>query len=194
LILRAIFFSGVLFAYKYIKTVRRFTGRKRSAGTLQEVNMKKIVYVVLILTMTAFLLNPMPSEARGGHGWWAPWAVIGGAAVLAAPYYFAPYHYAPYYSPPPVIIREQPPVYIQPAPSVAPSSTERIFVYPRQGQSEAMQAKDRYECHSWAVNQIGYDPTQSSAGDMPEARRNQMRIDYQRAQGACLDGRGYTMK
>jgi hypothetical protein len=159
--------------------------------------MKKIAYAVLILTMAAFLLNPLPSEARGGHGWWVPWAVIGGAAVLAAPYYYRPYYYAPYYSPPPVIIREQSPVYIQPSPSPSlspPPPTERIFVYPRQGQSEATQAKDRYECHSWAVSQTGFDPTQPSAGDMPEARRNQMRSDYQRAQGACLDGRGYTMK
>jgi len=152
--------------------------------------MKKVAYAVLILTMAVFLISPLPSEARGGHGgghsgWWVPWAVLGGAAVLAAPYY-----YAPYYAPQTVIIREQPPEYFQPAPSVTPSSSsERVFVYPRQGQSEELQAKDRYECHSWAVSQIGYDPTQPT-GDMPEARRNQMRADYQRAQGACLDGRG----
>jgi hypothetical protein len=154
--------------------------------------MKKVACAVLILTMVIFLINPLTSEARDGHGgghigWWVPWAVIGGAAVLA------PYYYAPYYAPQTVIIREQPPVYFQPVPSVTPLSTERIFVYPRQGQSEELQAKDRYECHSWAVSQAGYDPTQPT-GDMPEARRNQMRADYQRAQGACLDGRGYTMK
>ena len=154
--------------------------------------MKKVACAVLILTMVIFLINPLSSDARGGHwGWWAPWAVIGGAAVLA-PYYYAPY-YSPYYAPPPVIIREQPPVYLQPAPSLTPSSTERIFVYPRQGQSEELQAKDRYECHSWAVSQTHYDPTQPTSG-MPEAQLNQMRADYQRAQGACLDGRGYTMK
>ena len=155
--------------------------------------MKKVACAVLILTMVIFLINPLSSDARGSHwggghwGWWAPWAVIGGAAVLA-PYYYAPY-YSPYYAPPPVIIREQPPVYLQPA----PSSNERIFVYPRQGQSEELQAKDRYECHSWAVSQTHYDPTQPTSG-MPEAQLNQMRADYQRAQGACLDGRGYTMK
>ena len=155
--------------------------------------MKKVACAVLILTMVIFLINPFSSDARGGHwGWWAPWAVVGGAAVLA-PYYYAPY-YSPYYAPPTVIIREQPPVYFQPAPSVTPPSTERIFVYPRQGQSEELQAKDRYECHSWAVSQTGHDPTQPSAGDMPEAQRNQMRADYNRAQGACLDGRGYTMR
>jgi hypothetical protein len=71
---------------------------------------------------------------------------------------------------------------------------ERIFVYPRQGQSEELQAKDRYECHIWAVNQTGCDPTQPSAGEVPEDKRNQMCADYLRAQGACLDGRGYTMR
>jgi hypothetical protein len=158
--------------------------------------MKKVACAVLILTMAIFLINPLPSEARGGGwgggghggGWWLPWAIIGGAAILA------PYYYSPYYAPPPVVIQDQPPVYVQPAPSVTPLSTERIFVYPRQGQSEELQAKDRYECHSWAVSQTGYDPTQSSAGDMLEAQRNQMCADYQRAQGACLDGRGYTVK
>jgi hypothetical protein len=163
--------------------------------------MKKVACAVLILIMVIFLINPLSSDARGGHwgggfgGWWAPWAVIGGAAVLApyyAPYYYSPY-YGPYYAPPPVVIREQSPVYVQPAPSVPPSSTERIFVYPRQGQSEELQAKDRYECHSWAVSQTHYDPTQPTSG-MPEAQLNQMRADYKRAMGACLDGRGYTMK
>jgi hypothetical protein len=152
--------------------------------------MKKVACAVLILTLTIFLVNPLSSDARGGHwGWWAPWAVIGGAAVLAAPYYYSPYYYAP----PPVVIQEQPPVYFQPAPSVTPPSTERIFVYPRQGQSEELQAKDRYECHSWAVSQTHYDPTQPASG-MSAAQLNQMRADYQRAMGACLDGRGYTMK
>jgi hypothetical protein len=159
--------------------------------------MKKVACAVLILTMVIFLINPLSSEARGGHGgghggWWVPWAVIGGAAVLAAPYY-----YAPYYGPPTVIIREQPPVYFQPAPSVTPSLTERIFVYPRQGQSEELQAKDRYECHSWAVSQTWREPRKVSMEEwtfiinsMPETQR----ADYRRAESACLDGRGYTVK
>ena len=91
------------------------------------------------------------------------------------------------------MIREQPPVYVNPAPAVLPSSAERIFIYPRKGQSEELQAKDRYECHRWAVSQIGYDPTQPTSG-MPETQLNQMRADYNRAMGACLDGRGYTMR
>jgi hypothetical protein len=109
------------------------------------------------------------------------------AAVLAR------YH-SRYYAHPPVVIQEHPPEYVQPDPSVTPSSAERIFVYPRQGQSIELKTKDRSECHSWAVSQIGYDPTQPSAGNMPEAQRNQMQADYQREMGACLDARGYIVK
>ena len=138
---------------------------------------------------------------RGGYwgdgywGWWEPWAVIGGAAVLASYYddpYYDSYYNSSYYAPSLVVIREQPSVYGQPVPSVLPT-VGRIFVYPRKGQSEELQAKDRYECHSWGVSQTGYDPTQPTSS-MPRAQLNQMRADYNRAMGACLDGRGYTMR
>ena len=33
------------------------------------------------------------------------------------------------------------------------------FAYPRAGQSEQQQSKDRYECHQWAVSQTGFDPS-----------------------------------
>ena len=71
--------------------------------------------------------------------------------------------------------------------------SNQIFIYPRQGQSQEKQANDRNECHRWAVSQMGYDPTKPPTG-MPEAQIIQMRADYQRAMGACLDARGYTMK
>jgi hypothetical protein len=178
--------------------------------------MKKVACAVIIFIMIIFLVNPLSSDARGGFGgghdggnyggghgggyygggrgyydggfwgWWAPWAVIGGAAVLAP--YYAPY-YSPYYAAPPLVIQEQPPVYVQPA----PSSSGQIFVYPRQGQSEELQARDRYECHSWAVIQTNYDPTQPPSG-MSQAQLNQLRSNYLRATDACLDARGYTMK
>jgi hypothetical protein len=79
------------------------------------------------------------------------------------------------------------------APAPTPAKSEKLFVYPRKGQSEKEQAKDRYECHSWAANQTGYDPTQPTA-NVPESQTDQKRADYQRAMGACLDARGYTAK
>lgn len=151
--------------------------------------MKKIVCAVLIFTMVMFL-TPLSSDARGGHGgggywgWWLPWAIIGGAAILA-PLYTQP-------PPPVVVVREQPPANVQPAPS-APLQEGKSFVYPRHGQNEELQVKDRYECHIWAVSQTHFDPTQPT-GSMPDPQMNQMRSDYQRAISACLDARGYTMK
>jgi hypothetical protein len=92
---------------------------------------------------------------------------------------------------PPGGVTQAPPM--QAPPSAGPMPSEQSFIYPRQGQSEQQQAKDRYECHSWAANQTRYDPTQPPAG-MPPAQMSQKRVDYQRAMGACLDGRGYTVK
>jgi hypothetical protein len=63
-----------------------------------------------------------------------------------------------------------------------------LIVYPKNGQSQEQQGKDRFECHKWAVGQTGFDPTQGAAP--PNARRG----DYMRAQTACLEGRGYSVK
>jgi hypothetical protein len=161
--------------------------------------MKKAVCVVLILTMAIFLVTPLSGEAGSGHGgghwsggghggWWVPLAIFGGAAVLSS------FFYSAYNQPAPVVIQEQRPVHPQPSPSVVtPASTEKIFVYPKLGQSEELQAKDRYECHSWAVSQTKYDPTQPVSG-LAEAQVNKMHADYRRAEDACLDGRGYTVR
>ena len=72
-------------------------------------------------------------------------------------------------------------------------STENKMIYPRKGQSEEQQAKDRYECHTWAVGQTNYDPTIFPSG-IPDDQIMQKRADYQKAMGSCLDSRGYTAK
>lgn len=69
----------------------------------------------------------------------------------------------------------------------------RMFIYPRDGQSEEQQADDRYACHQWAVEQTGYDPTQITA-EPQNPDIDQQRSDYQRAISACLDSRGYTVR
>jgi hypothetical protein len=78
-------------------------------------------------------------------------------------------------------------------PSQTPPPADQMFIYPRLGQNEQQQADDRYECHRWAVSQTDFDPTQPS-GSMSEPQKIEKRADYQRAMGACLDGRGYTVK
>ena|SRR5207302_4375828 len=74
----------------------------------------------------------------------------------------------------------------------APASDD-IFIYPKNGQSEDQQARDKYECHRWAASETGFDPTQSGGGVPPE-QNSSKRADYQRAMGACLEGRGYSVK
>ncbi len=106
------------------------------------------------------------------------------------PYYYANgIYYAPTESgymildPPQDAISKTPP-----SVSSAPPA-EKLFIYPRNGQSEKQQADDRYQCHRWAVGQTDYDPTTVSGA--PSVQKN---ADYQRAMGACLDARGYTVK
>ena len=42
---------------------------------------------------------------------------------------------------------------------VAPPPPQKIFVYPAHGQSPEQTDRDRYECHVWAVQQTGVDPS-----------------------------------
>jgi hypothetical protein len=74
----------------------------------------------------------------------------------------------------------------------APPSDD-VFIYPKNGQSEEQQGKDKYECHKWASDQSGFDPTQSGGG-VPADQNESRRAQYQRAMGACLEGRGYSVK
>ncbi len=49
----------------------------------------------------------------------------------------------------------------QPSRPVGPPTQPetRVFVYPLRGQSTDLQDRDRYECHNWAVQESGFDPS-----------------------------------
>lgn len=143
---------------------------------------------------------------RGGYGyygWGWGWGLGLGLYFATLPYYYStlwwdgvPYYYADntYYSWDPRVgqyVTVAPPAGLanqdQAAASTAPSE---LIAYPKNGQSEAQQAKDKFECHSWAAHQTGFDPTQGSQAPAgPNARD-----DYMRAQAACLDARGYSVR
>ena len=74
-----------------------------------------------------------------------------------------------------------------------PPSSPDVFVYPKNGQNDAQQSQDKYECHKWAVEQSGFDPTEYTGG-VPSDQSVAQRTGYQRAMGACLEGRGYSVK
>jgi hypothetical protein len=44
--------------------------------------------------------------------------------------------------------------------AVFPAKAQDIIAYPSKGQSSDKQNQDRYECHRWAVQQSGFDPSQ----------------------------------
>jgi hypothetical protein len=47
--------------------------------------------------------------------------------------------------------------------AVAAPPPQKIFVYPSNGQSPEQTDRDRYECHVWAVQQTGVDPSRADA-------------------------------
>jgi hypothetical protein len=151
---------------------------------------------------------------HGGFGWrggfYGPWGWgLGGLGLglyfATLPYYYStywwggvPYYYADnnYYiwnsgvgqyqtvAPPAEVLSQAG----GQAGGQAPSPSE-LIAYPKNGQSEDQLGKDRFECHRWAVSQSGFDPTQAGGGSAPGKRS-----DYSRAQAACLEGRGYSVK
>ena len=73
--------------------------------------------------------------------------------------------------------------------AIKEATAGRLVVYPKEGQSEEQQAKDRYECHRWAVTESGIDPSlEEQEFDTSD------RDIYRRAIAACLEGRGYIVK
>ncbi len=147
---------------------------------------------------------------RGGYydwrgGWYGPWAWGGvglGLYFATLPLYYStvlwdgvPYYYADniYYRWDPTVSQYEtvsPPPEIQgEAAASSPAASGALIVYPKNGQTEDQQGKDKFECHRWAAGQTGFDPTQATGAAAPGKRS-----DYFRAQAACLEGRGYTVK
>jgi hypothetical protein len=69
----------------------------------------------------------------------------------------------------------------QPPPQDQPGSQgqpPRMFMYPKSGQTEDQQRTDKLACEKWASDQVGLGTNGP---------------DYQRALGACIQGRGYSV-
>jgi hypothetical protein len=155
---------------------------------------------------------------RGGYGYggwrggyWGPWGWGWGGLGLGLyfatlPYYYSTYWWGgiPYYYADNTYYRWDGTVgqYVTVAPpaglvegsgaagaqAAGQPATQELMVYPKNGQTPEQTGKDKYECHKWASSQTGFDPTQAG-GSAPNRRS-----DYMRAQMACLEGRGYSVK
>jgi hypothetical protein len=153
---------------------------------------------------------------RGGYygGWCCGWGWGWGLGVYLPllPWYYStywwdgqPYYYADgnYYLwngnvgeyeavEPPSGLSSAPPRNSVPpqGPSVNPAVSSELFAYPKGGQSEAQQIKDKEECRSWATSQSGFSPTAPASGKEPGDTRQ----SYLRAEAACLEGRNYSVR
>jgi hypothetical protein len=145
---------------------------------------------------------------HGGYGWrggwYGPWAWGGlglGLYFATLPLYYStvwwdgiPYYYADntYYVWNGTVNQYEtvsPPAGLQSQARAQSPGGSELIAYPKNGQSEEQQGKDKFECHRWAAGQTGFDPTQAGGGPAPGNR-----ADYRRAQAACLEGRGYSVK
>lgn len=50
-------------------------------------------------------------------------------------------------------------LFVSSLPFAGPVLAQDVYIYPTKGQSPEQQNRDRYECHTWAVQQTGFDPT-----------------------------------
>ena len=158
---------------------------------------------------------------RGGYGYYGGWGWDGlgydlslGALPLYystlwwndVPYYYANANYYAWNSAALEYETVRPPRQVESQIATQEPTATALFAYPKSGQNTEQQTQDRYECHHWATDQTGFDPTQS--GDVPPAASTPAggtvvattvaepikRQDYLRAQAACLEARGYSVK
>jgi len=79
------------------------------------------------------------------------------------------------------------------AAGAASAQSADMFIYPSKGQSQAQQDKDRYECHTWAVQQTGFDPSRpqtTNAQPVKQAQPSQPHVLQGAARGAALGAVG----
>jgi Glycine-zipper domain len=86
-------------------------------------------------------------------------------------------------------------VYVLMLPMNSAAQEGGLFVYPLKGQSQEKQDKDRYECHRWAVQQTGFDPSRVNPGhadylDPQPYRRSQAHVLKGGTRGAALGAVG----
>ncbi len=124
---------------------------------------------------------------------WLPWG-YSTLWVSGTPYYYYNNAYYVYRNPDTGYEVVPPPEGAAAAQEGGPGpESDNVFAYPRNGQSAEQQATDRYECHKWANEQTGYDPTQAGGG-VSGSDAATKRSDYFRAMMSCLEGRGYSAR
>jgi hypothetical protein len=94
---------------------------------------------------------------------------------------------------PPAGLSSTPPPGSSSAPSRPAVSTE-LFAYPKAGQSQEQQRKDKDECRRWAAAETGFNAKPAAAGQGAAVQNAVGQEDYLRAEAACLEARNYSVK
>ncbi len=76
------------------------------------------------------------------------------------------------------------------APSTAAFRGTKVTASPRNAQTAEQQARDHYDCYRFGVEQSGFDPMHAGAG----VQNAEQQSAFDRAQSACFEGRGYTVR
>jgi len=104
---------------------------------------------------------------------------------------------------PPIPVPTDAPSPVAPATPAVPVSTPsaaapiahglKVSADPKNGQSleqQAREARDHYECYRFAALQSGFDPMRPTGS----AASGEQQSNYDRAQAACFEGRGYALR
>jgi hypothetical protein len=142
---------------------------------------------------------------RGGCCWWGwPGAFWLGALPLyystwwwgGVPYYYAYDNYYIWNGPAGQYQLVTPPEGLvsggAPAPGAQAPGSSELFAYPKNGQSAEQQARDRQECRAWAATQTA-SGNSGATGAIASAAPQSSDVGM-RAEAACLEGRGYSVK
>jgi hypothetical protein len=163
------------------------------------VSLLPLGYLALTFAGLHYYYNSGTYYQRVGHEYAVVRPAVGlGISILPAGYRTVYYGRNRYYSANGIFYRwnDNRRNYIvvdEPDPNVISVSTAahipEQYVYPKQGQNDTQTSRDRYECYLWAVDQTGVEPAQLSNSNNFNNAEN-----YQRANGACLEARGYSVR
>ncbi len=66
-----------------------------------------------------------------------------------------------------------------------PAAAQDLFFYPSQGQTQDQLNLDKFECHTWAVQQTGFDPLSGQAAAPPPSAQPTQSVTASPVRGAA---------
>lgn len=67
-------------------------------------------------------------------------------------------------------------------------NSSQLVVYPKEGQSKEQQSRDTYDCHTWAIQQSGFDPATAQPPSQQSTQQAQAQQQQQQGGGEIARG------